>query len=75
LKGLPITLSKDAQFIPSTDCKAGVRNLVFKSGGPSSDRRVEVSIEAKLLVLPCLSDDCPGRSSCDTGAYAWSFME
>jgi hypothetical protein len=27
------------------------------------------------LVLPCLSDDCPGRSSCDIGAYAWSFME
>jgi len=48
-----ITLSKDAQSIPSTDCKAGVRNSVVRSDGPSSDRRVEGSI--KLLKLSCWS--------------------
>lgn len=67
LKRSPPNTSLKAQSIPSTNCEFGVRNSVPRSDGSSSTRKVEDSIEAKLLVLPRVSDNGTGKRFCDVG--------
>jgi len=65
LKRSPPNTSSKAQSIPSINCEFGVRNSVPKSDGTSSTSKVEDSIEAKLLVLPRVSDNGTGKRFCD----------